>query len=61
MDILRDWIPDLGSKGYTMKMEIVEEFARQGVNYWDTEIPSERLEQIKNIYPDTWEEYLKKY
>ncbi len=44
-----------------MKMEIVEEFARQGVNYWDTEIPSERLEQIKNIYPDTWEEYLKKY
>ncbi len=61
VDILRDWIPELGSKGYTMKMEIVEEFARQGVNYWDTEIPSERLEQIKNIYPDTWEEYLKKY
>lgn len=61
VDILRDWIPKLGSKGYTMKMAIVEEFARQGVNYWDTEIPSERMEQIKDIYPDTWEEYLKKY
>lgn len=61
VDILRDWIPELGSKGYKMKMEIVNEFARQGVNYWDTIIPKDRLEQIKKLYPNTWEEYIKKY
>jgi len=59
--ILRDWICDLDSKEYKMKMEIVEEFSRQGVNYWDTEIPNDRLTQIKKLYPDTWEEYIKRY
>jgi hypothetical protein len=44
-----------------MKMEIIEEFMRQGVNYWDTEIPERTLEQIKHIYPNTWEKYIKKY
>ncbi len=61
VDILRDWICDINSKEYKMKMEIVEEFARQGVNYWDTKIPSDRLEQIKKLYPSTWQEYIKKY
>ena len=61
VDILRDWIPELGSKGYQMKMEIIDEFARQGVNYWETKIPKDRLEQIQKLYPNTWEEYIKKY
>lgn len=61
VDLLRDWIPELGSKEYKMKMEIVKEFANQGVNYWDTKIPKNRLSQIKKLYPDTWEEYIKKY
>lgn len=61
VDILRNWIPELGSDGYKMKMGIIDEFARQGVNYWDTKIPKDRLSQIKKIYPDTWEEYIKKY
>ncbi|AJQ29488.1 ankyrin repeat domain-containing protein [Pelosinus fermentans] len=61
VDILRDWIVAIGSEEYKMKMEIVEEFARQGVNYWDTKIPSDRLKQIKKIHPSTWEEYIKKY
>ncbi|WP_053955208.1 ankyrin repeat domain-containing protein [Inediibacterium massiliense] len=59
--LLRDWVFDLDSKEYKMKMEIVEEFARQGVNYWDTKIPNDILEQIKEIYPNTWKEYIKKY
>jgi len=37
----------LDSEEYRIKMEIVEEFARQGVNYWDTEIDKYTLEQIK--------------
>jgi hypothetical protein len=59
--ILREWIPKLGAEGYKMKMEIVDEFTRQGVNYWETKIPKDRLSQIKKVYPDTWEEYIKKY
>ena len=42
-------------------MEIVKEFERQGVNYWDTKINKYTLQQIKKLYPDTWEEYIKKY
>ncbi|OOM11677.1 ankyrin repeat domain-containing protein [Clostridium saccharobutylicum] len=61
VNILRNWIPKLDSDEYIMKMKIVDEFARQGVNYWNTKIPSNRLSQIKKIYPDTWEEYIKKY
>lgn len=61
VNILRDWVYDLDSKEYKVKMEIVKEFARQGVNYWDTKIPKFTLEHIKKRYPDTWEEYIKKY
>ena len=44
-----------------MKMEIVGEFARQGVNYWDTKIPKDILSHIKKSYTDNWKEYIKKY
>lgn len=58
---LRYWVYDLDSKEYEIKMEIVKEFERQGVNYWDTDIPKSTLEHIKVLYPNTWEEYIKKY
>ena len=61
VNILRDWTFAIGSQKYQMKMEIVEEFARQGVNYWDTKIPSDILKEIKKRYPDTWQEYIKQY
>lgn len=61
VDILRDWVYDLGSKEHQLKMEIVAEFARQGVNYWDTQINKFTLEHIKKRFPNTWEEYIKKY
>jgi len=61
VNILRDWIPDLNSKGHRMKMAIVKEFARQGVDYHKTKISDERLRQIKKLYPDTWQEYIKNY
>lgn len=58
---LRDWTPDLDSEGYRMKMDIVKEFARQGVDYWKTEIPKDVVAWAKKAHPDTWQEYLKKY
>jgi ankyrin repeat protein len=61
VDILRDWVFDLNSKEYKIKKEIIAEFARQGVNYWDTKIPKFTLEHIKKLYPKTWEEYIKRY
>jgi len=58
---LRLWVCDLNSEKYKLKMEIVEEFARQGVDYWETPIHKNTLMQIKKLYPDTWEEYIKSY
>tara|TARA_Y100001933_G_scaffold68806_2_gene69785 strand:- start:1493 stop:2395 length:903 start_codon:yes stop_codon:yes gene_type:complete len=58
---LRDWICDLESKSHKIKMEIVEEFKRQGVDYWSTPISNKKLDQIKKLYPDTWEDYIKVY
>lgn len=59
--LLRYWILDINSECYQMKMEIVEEFTRQGVDYWSSEIPKRALDTIKKLYPDTWQDYIKKY
>ncbi|NMM64501.1 ankyrin repeat domain-containing protein, partial [Clostridium sp. P21] len=61
VDRLRDWTIELGSEEYKMKMAIVKEFANQGVSYWDTKISDDTLEHIKEIHPNNWEEYMKKY
>jgi len=61
VNLLRSWMPELDSEWYLIKMEIVEEFARQGVDYWETEISRRDLERIQRRYPDTWEEYIKWY
>lgn len=61
VSFLRDWFMKLDDKGYQRKMEIVEEFARQGADYWSTEITKHQLNQIQKLYPDTWEEYIKRY
>lgn len=61
VDLLRYWTCEIDSPEYKLKMEIVDEFARQGVDYWSTEIPKYTLESIKKKYPTTWEEYIKRY
>ncbi len=61
VDLLRSWLFKLDMDGYKRKMEIVEEFYRQGVDYWATEVPARQLEQIKKLYPNTWAEYIKRY
>lgn len=61
INLLRNWIYPLDSKEYKIKMEIVKEFKRQGVDYWETKIPKYTLETIKEQYPNTWKEYIKKY
>ncbi|MDP8219098.1 MAG: hypothetical protein P9M03_10270 [Candidatus Theseobacter exili] len=61
VSILRNWIYPLGSEKYKIKMEIVKEFERQGVNYRDTKINKYTLKHIKKLYPKTWKEYIEKY
>ena len=60
-DKLRRWIYPLDSEEFRVKMEIVEECARQGVDYWSTEIDGFQLSLIQKEYPDTWEEYILVY
>jgi hypothetical protein len=47
VNYLRQWTYTIGSKQHQIKMEIVDEFARQGVDYWKTGIPEYTLNQIK--------------
>lgn len=62
VSILKDmWLYPLDSDEYKIKMKIVEEFERQGVDYSSAPTREDTLKQIKKLYPDTWEEYLKKY
>ena len=58
---LRDWFMKLDDKGYQRKMEIIDEFNRQGFDYWSTPISNQQLLQIQRLYPNSWKEYIKRY
>lgn len=61
--LLLDWIYEIDSKEYVKKMEIVEEFQRQGINYSEAKehIGDLVIRRIKNLHPYDWKEYLEKY
>ena len=61
VELLRNWVFDLGSEEHNKKMEIVAEFSRQGADYWKTSPGKATLRHIKERYPDTWEEYVRRY
>lgn len=44
-----------------MKMAIIEEFKKNGHDYWATEVPQDIIDQYKKLYPDTWKDYIDKY
>lgn len=60
-DVLRNLIFRLDSEKYKIKRQIIDELTKNGIDYWNTPIPERRLDQIKRLYPDTWQEYIKKY
>lgn len=63
VDLLYDWVYELGSEEHRKKMEIVEVFKEQGIDYFDSnrKISNLIIRRIKKIHPDDWEEYLVKY
>jgi hypothetical protein len=63
VDLLLDWVYELGSDKYLKKMAIVLEFNKQGVNYYSRKknIRKERMYQIKTLYPNNWKKYFDRY
>ncbi|MCR5318740.1 MAG: ankyrin repeat domain-containing protein [Treponema sp.] len=61
VQLLRRLTYPLDSDEYKLKMEIVEEFARQGVDYKSEPIPDPIVQFAKMFYPEDWEEYLVVY
>jgi len=63
VDLLYNWVYDLDSENHRKKMEIVEEFKRQGIDYFSPtrKIFEGNINKIKQLHPDDWEEYLKRY
>ena len=59
--MLRLLVYPLDSEMHKIKMEIVKEFKRQGIDYFSEPIPEQSLKLVKMLYPDNWEEYLRQY
>jgi len=61
VDLLRYWMPELDTEEHYLKLEVIDEFENQGVDYWSTPILPRLLDQIKKRYPQTWPDYIKRY
>jgi ankyrin repeat protein len=59
--LLEDWLLDIDSREYHLKMQIVDVFKSQGQDYWSLKKHPKTIERIKKIYPNNWEYYLDKY
>jgi hypothetical protein len=60
-NFLREQRYPLGSEHHTAKMRVVDFLLAKGIDYRNTPIPEEVVDEAQTNYPDTWEEYLKKY
>ncbi|SUJ10989.1 Ribulose-5-phosphate 4-epimerase and related epimerases and aldolases [Sphingobacterium spiritivorum] len=58
---LRQCIVDLDSKEYRQKLEVISFLRSRGLDYSQEPVPAYILRDIKKKYPDSWEEYVKKY
>lgn len=52
---------ELDSEKYASKMRIVKFLRNKGLDYWKTPIPDRMVREIKRLYPNEWEDYLKVY
>lgn len=59
--VLRCSIIDLYSEQYKKKMEVIAFLKAKGLDYYKEPIPEGTIEQMKNMYPDNWQEYVKRY
>ena len=61
LQILRNSIIDLDSEQYKKKMELVAFLKSKGFDYDKEPIDDADIERMKNMYPDNWQEYVKRY
>ena len=59
--LLRCSIIDLDSEQYKKKMELVTFLKTKGLDYDKEPIDDADIERMKNMYPDDWQEYVKRY
>jgi len=59
--ILRCSIIDLDSEQYKKKMEVIAFLKTKGLDYDKEPIPEGTIEYMKNMFPDNWQEYVKRY
>lgn len=61
VNVLRLQLFPIGSIEHSEKMQVIDFLQRHGIDYRNTPIPEFTLQRIKELYPDTWEEYIEKY
>ena len=59
--LLRSSIIDFDSEQYKKKMELVAFLKSKGLDYDKEPIDDADIERMKNMYPDNWQEYVKRY
>jgi len=60
-DELQYMLPELNSSEYKTKMLIVDFLKGKGIIYKRVPVPEYVLKQVKDRYPNNWQEYLEKY
>jgi len=63
VDLLLNWVFEIGSEEFNMKMQIVQEFKKQGINYSERKknISNLILRKVKKSHPNDCVEYLRTY
>jgi hypothetical protein len=61
LQILRKSIIDFDSEQYKYKMKLVAFLKTKGLDYDKEPMPEGTVEYMKNMYPDSWQEYVKRY
>jgi len=61
VNLLEEWLYEIGSIEHQQKMAIVEEFLKQGQDYKSIQKHPKTVERIKQIYPNNWKYYLDNY
>ena len=61
VNVLRLQLFPIGSIEHSEKMQVIDFLQRHGIDYRNTPISEFTLQRIKELYPDTWEEYIEKY
>jgi ankyrin repeat protein len=60
-EALQNMLPELNSDEHKTKMLIVDFLKDRGVIYKRVPVPEYVLKQVKDRYPNNWQEYLEKY